>query len=473
MKRRDFLKTGLAAGMGTMLPFRGRIRDQKTGIGKAGNIIFFVYDGFTWEDFSSAQHFVQRNHGKTLHLNRLFRQGSGGSMQTHSLTSMVTDSAAATSAWATGRKIVNGSLSVYPDGRELTTILELAKAKGKATGVVTTTRITHATPAGWIARHPNRRAEEEIAKQFFDFGADVMIGGGSQMFSADQREDGVDLFGQFRQEGYTVIQEKEELASVSGSKLLATLNRSHIPFEIDRRFQGTEAPTLAEMVEKGIEILDGSERGFVLQVEAGRIDHANHRVDAAASLWETIAADEALGVIMEYTDRTPGTLLIMASDHGTGGASVYGVGERYRSSSEIHDLLTNRKASFSWILNQLGNSPDEQRVREVIEALTGVSPTADGVTLLQKALEGDYRMPDLAAYPRQPYPTLGWILKGGTNEDPSYLNINFGTTQHTAGAVPAAMYSNGVELIPIGLVDNTDAYSWMTEALDIDYENPL
>jgi len=91
--------------------------------------------------------------------------------------------------------------------------------------------------------------------------------------------------------------------------------------------------------------------------------------------------------------------------------------------------------------------------------------------MLQKAIAGDVEMPDPAAYPRQPIATLAYVLKGGTNDDPTHLNVNFGTTQHTAGAVPVAFYGNGVETKPFGLIDNTDLFYWMTNALDIDFQN--
>ncbi|MCC5940519.1 MAG: alkaline phosphatase [Balneolaceae bacterium] len=472
MKRKDFLKTGMAAGLGAFLPISQKKSSPSPIIGKARNIIFFAYDGFTWEDFSSAQHFSHRNFGKPLHLEKLFRTGSAGSMQSHSLTSMVTDSAAATSAWATGRKIVNGSLSIYPDGDELTTILELAKAKGKATGIISNTTITHATPGGWIAKQINRRDEENIAEQYAEFKADVMIGGGIEAFSPQLRSDGNDLYKPLLDSGYSVITDREAFANVRSDKILATFNEGHIPYEIDRRFRGAVSPTLNEMAKKGIEILDGSENGFLLHIEAGRIDHANHRNDAGAALWEIFAADETLGMLMDYVDKTPETVLIMASDHGTGGASVYGVGERYRASSDVHDLLNRRTASFPWIMSQLGNSPDTDLIIDMIEDTTGVLVSLSDAELLQQAIAGEIQMPDAAAFPRQPIATLGWILKGGTNDNPTHLNINYGTTQHTAGAVPAAVYGNGVEVKPFGLVDNTDFFYWMTEAMVIEHQNP-
>lgn len=473
MKRKDFLKTGIAAGLGSMIQPFSLIKSPSPIVGKARNVIFYSYDGFTWEDFSSAQHFSHRNLRKPLHLERLFKTGSAGSMMSHSLTSMVTDSAAATTTWSTGRKIVNGSLSVYPDGQELTTILELAKAQGKATGVISTTTVTHATPAGWIAKHINRRDEENIAEQYAHFKADVMIGGGIEAFDPLKRSDGKDLYKPFIDMGYQVLTDHHKLENVQSDKLLATFGEDHIAYEIDRKYRDENAPSLKVMAQKGIEILHGSEKGYMVHIEAGRIDHANHRNDAGAALWEIIAADETLGMLMEYADKNPETVLIMASDHGTGGGSVYGVGERYRTSSDIHNLLIKRTASFPWIMAQLGSAPAEGLIKDVIEDTTGVLVTHSQARMLKEAIAGEIGMPDKAAYPRQPIATLGYILKGGTNDNPTHLNINYTTTQHTAGAVPVAVYGNGVEVKPFGLVDNTDLFYWMTDALGISYENPV
>jgi alkaline phosphatase len=471
MKRKDFLKTGLAAGMGAFLPSTSKPISPSPIIGKAKNIIFFAYDGFSWEDFSSAQHYSHRNFGRPLHLEKLFRTGSAGSMQSHSLTSMVTDSAAATTSWATGRKIVNGSLSVYPDGQKLTTILDLAKAEGKATGVISTTTITHATPGGWIAKHTNRRDEENIAEQYAAFKADVMIGGGIEAFDPSMRSDGKDLYRPFIENGYSVVKNRKELANVSSDKLLATFGEGHTAYEIDRKFREADTPSLKLMSQKGLEILNSADNGFVLHIEAGRIDHANHRNDPGASLWETLSADETLGMLMDYTDRTPGTLLIMASDHATGGMNVYGVGERYRASSDVHDYLNRQTASFSWMMDQLGENPSDTHIRDVIEDTAKIHVDSAGVEMLQRAIAGESPMPDAAAYPRQPIATLGYILKGGTNDHPTHLNINYGTTQHTAGAVPAAIYGNGVEVKPFGIIDNTDLFYWMTGALGVRFQN--
>lgn len=175
---------------------------------------------------------------------------------------------------------------------------------------------------------------------------------------------------------------------------------------------------------------------------------------------------------MAYVDAHPDTLLIMASDHGTGGGTVYGVGARYREGSTTHDHITKCTASFPYIVDCMQEDPVPPHVKEVAEQYTGVRMTGEQAGLMVRALHDDLAMPNLQAYDRQPYNTLTHCLRGGTYDNPDRLNINFATGQHTAGPVPVAAYGAGADALQIGLVDNTDLYEWVTTALDINYQNP-
>ena len=176
MKRREFLTGTALAGLGAVaFPRMGKaqIIRPRVPVQKARNVILFVYDGFSWEDLAVVHHYANRHQGRTLALERLLALGTSGSMMTQSLTSIVTDSAAAATAWGTGRRTANANVGVFPDGQTLTTILELAKARGQATGLITTTRVTHATPAGFAAHIKDRNSEDEIALQYLELQPDV------------------------------------------------------------------------------------------------------------------------------------------------------------------------------------------------------------------------------------------------------------------------------------------------------------
>jgi alkaline phosphatase len=488
MKRRDLLKGGLAAAAAGLVPWAAGCAPAAGGVaaasgtgmgadripvGRARNVIFYAYDGLTYEDLATARYYAARHqNGRLLTLERLMRRGSSGSMLTHSLTAVVTDSAAATTAWSTGRKVVNGALSMFPDRRPLTHVLELAKAEGRATGLITTTRVTHATPAGWAAKVPDRGMEDEIAAQYLEFGPDIILGGGGRSFDAATRTDGRDLFGQFRQRGYTVLRTADELQRTNASRLLGTFMTDHLPYEIDRRFQGIASPTLAEMTRKGLEVLSGARNGFVLQVEAGRIDHANHGNDPGAALWDILAADDALQVMLDFVDRNPDTVLILASDHGTGSGAVYGTGPGYLRSTPSFDRIDRRRASYEHMLRTLGENPPVDRFAAAVREFYGITLSRRQADAAADLLERRVYPGHPLAHRSNPSNAIHWLLTTGNEAEPEALNINYATGAHTAGPVPVAVYGAGTTAAGLGIVDNTELFGWMLHALDIRFENP-
>jgi alkaline phosphatase len=436
---------------------------------RARNLIFFCYDGFTWEDYGAARAYATRHQNRTLALERLFALGAAGSMMSSSLTSIVTDSAAASSAWSTGRKVVNGSLSMFPDGRELTTIMALAKEAGKATGVATTTTATHATPAGFVVSVPGRGAEQDIADLYYDFGLEVILGGGTRFFKADLRDDSRPLFADFAARGYDVARSKEELAASNGSKLLGIFADGHLPYEIDRVHQNVDVPSLADMTRQALRVLSGYGNGFVLQIEAGRIDHSNHATDAAATLWDTLAADDALDVVLSFIDHHPDTLLILASDHGTGGGAVYGTGGGYRDSSVQFDNIAKHRASFEYLFSQLGEAPDAGAIAEAARQYMDLPLSPSDAQRLAAVAAGDEDEIRGPTFSFGAVNVLAYLL---ANHEQG-INLFWNSSHHTAGPVPVAVYGANSRPTQIGLVDNVHLYTWMTEALGIEHENPV
>jgi alkaline phosphatase len=472
MNRRSFIKGSLAGALGLGL-------SQLTGLAgaqairpeidlRARNVIFYCYDGFTWEDYGAARAYAARHQGRTLALERLFALGAAGSMMSHSLTSIVTDSAAASSAWSTGRKVVNGALSTFPDGRELTTIMALAKQAGKATGVATTTTATHATPAGFVVSVPGRGAEQDIADLYYDFGLEVILGGGNRFFDPEARNDGRDLYADFAARGYDVVRTKEALAASNGSKLLGIFAQGHVPYEIDRVFQGVDTPSLADMTRQALRVLSGYGNGFVLQIEAGRIDHSNHATDAATTLWDTLAADAALEVVLSFIDNHPDTLLILASDHGTGGGAVYGLGSGYRNSSFQFDNIAKQKASFQYMFAQLGNEPSAEAIAAAAQEHLGLSLSPEEAERLAAVAAGGQDEIRGPTFSFGAVNVLAYILANHQEG----INLFWNSSHHTAGPVPVALYGANSRPAQIGLVDNVHLFYWMTEAIGVEYENP-
>jgi alkaline phosphatase len=481
MKRRDFVRGGALAGLLGPLPLFSSppsgISDAAAAeppVGRARNVIFFAYDGLSFEDLAAARFFAARHDGgRRLALESLLGRGGAGLMLTHSLTSVVTDSSAASSAWATGRKITNGYVSMYPDGRPLTTILEVARSRGRATGLITTARMTHATPACWVARIRHRNLEDEIAAQYLEFAPEVLMGGGSVHFEASRRDDGRDLYADFRARGYEILRTPDDLARSSGSRLLGTFSADHLPYEIDRRFQHVPAPALADMVKRGLEVLSAAPGGFVLQIEAGRVDHANHQNDPAAMVWEILAGDRALEAVLAFVDANPDTVLIVASDHATGGGAVYGAGPSYSRSNEAFDRLALRRASQEHLFRRVSRSPSGPALQEAVRELFGVPLTADEADRGADAITRRLAIAHPGAHGRDVSNALHFLLTATGATAGDRLNFNYATGAHTAGPVPVAVYGAGTGTGGLGVVDNTQLFGWMTHALGAEFDNPV
>ncbi len=483
MKRRDFVRTGLTGALGAfpwIRPEPGLAAARPPSaddlpVRAARNIIFFAYDGFSHEDLGVARSFARRHVGRTtpLAIERLLSIGASGLALTQSHDSLVTDSAAASTAWATGRRVPNGCLSVDAEDRALTRILELAREAGRATGVITSTRLTHATPAAWIATIDDRDREDEIAAQYLDFAPDLLLGGGRRHFEAEHRDDGDDLLARFAAKGYGVCRSLDELRDTNASRVLGAFTHDHLPFEIDRRFQATPGPSLADITRRGLGLLSERDRGFVVQIEAGRIDHANHHNDAGAMVWDVLAADEALEIVMDFVDRDGETLLIASADHTTGGGALYGVGERYSRTNAAFDELGHRRGSQELLLASLGSRPGIEEFQAGVASVLGVSLTPNEAARVAGALVSREVVAHATAHGNSSLNSLAHLVTGRDGEGNHRLNFNYATGAHTSSPVIAVAYGVGVTPRPLGVIDNTDLYYWMLAALGVSFENPV
>jgi alkaline phosphatase len=276
---------------------------------QATKVIYFIGDGMGISQVTLGRLAAQRL-GQTYHFDRV---PAIGLASTTSSNSPVTDSAAAGTALATGVKTKNWSVGRDADGQALETLIDVAHRAGWATGLLTTTRLTHATPAAFAAHVWHRNEEAAIARQMATKGyPDLLIGGGARMFGEAERA-------QLSANGYQVITDLAALAEAKGAKVAGLLSSSHLPFAIDRE-EGH--PSLKELTAKSVELLEAQGKGFMLMVEAGRIDHAGHAHDAAALIHEQLDMDAALGWALDYQREHPETLIVVTSDHATGALAI-------------------------------------------------------------------------------------------------------------------------------------------------------
>jgi alkaline phosphatase len=225
----------------------------------------------------------------------------------------VTDSAAAATALATGERTNNGMIAVSPEGRNLRTVLQVAKDVGKRTGVVTTDAIHGATPGAFLANTASRSSSTIITEQaVFVSQPDVLLGGGMTAFNE------IGALERLGSTDYTFVQTREQLLAwqPDGKPLLGLFATGAFAFAVERR--ATE-PHLAEMVQVALNALANDDAGFFLMVESARIDSAGHSNLIRQSVYETLAFEEAIQVALEFAEKNPDTLVIITADHETGG----------------------------------------------------------------------------------------------------------------------------------------------------------
>ena len=237
-----------------------------------------------------------------------------GMVTTYSASSSVTDSAAAATAMATGEKVNNGVISMaYPgDGSELTTALETYRDTGRATGLVTTTYMTHATPAAYGAHEPSRGNTSQIAGDYLtQTQPNVLLGGGANGMSVASAQAA----------GYTVVTDQAGLVGLDTSTetyVSGQFGTYHLPYEYDQ----SPSVHLSAMTGLALDILDNDADGFFLMVEGGRIDHAGHENNIGRNIFETIEFSNTVQTVLDWAAARTDTLVIVTADHETGGLSI-------------------------------------------------------------------------------------------------------------------------------------------------------
>lgn len=387
---------------------------------QAKNIILMIGDGMGLAHVHATWLYATRQLGKNLIMTEIMDKGRTAYMFNDTLDSTVSESAEAATQMATGVKVHVKSISVGPDGKPTKTILEMAKEKGKATGLVTTSGITDATPAAFAAHVDNRSKEDVIADQLIKSNVNILFGGRKGFFlpEAEQgkRKDGRNLINEAKQNGYTFVETADQMKETQGEKILGLFNRENMLFEIDRK--GSQEPSLTEMTAKALEVLGKDPDGFFLMVEAGRIDHAAHHNDIGGVIWDTLAFDEAIKVAYDYQKNNADTLLIITADHETGGLVVL---PHSHKSPEFVGMnlegISKIKASHEVRNKELGKDPTPKKIKEVIKKYYDVDLSDDEAQAIKENCIGklDPRhftdMDGSIAFALRLYHRIGWSLE--------------------------------------------------------------
>ncbi|MFV0482421.1 MAG: alkaline phosphatase [Campylobacteraceae bacterium] len=425
---------------------------------KAKNVIILIPDGMSVSSTTLARWYQE---GKALNLDSM----ASGLMRTHNADTPIADSAPAGTAMATGKKSHTGYVGVLPDEntmpgletlpnenikRPIATILEGAKSLKKATGLVVTCEIMHATPADFSAHFPSRRNYDALSKQQVYQDIDVVIGGGSYFLAKENRKDNTDLVEVIKSKNYQYVTTLEDFNKVKSGKLWAMLAPKDLAYDFDR--DPNKEPSLAEMTQKAIDILSQNPNGFFLMVEGSKVDWAAHANDPIGILSDVLAFDKAVGVAKAFAKKDGNTLVIAASDHGNSGISI---GDRATSNdydklplSTFIKPLKEAKLTGEGMEKLL--NAERSNIATVVSEYFGISDLSD------EELENikNYKKGSLNY-------AFGPVMA-------KRAHIGFTTNGHTGEDIPLYVYAPKTISQLTGTIDNTHISIYAQKAFGLD-----
>ncbi len=399
------------------------------------NVIFMIPDGCDQTVVTTARWFK----GADLAVDDML----AGAVRTAMADSIITDSAPAATALATGQKSSDKFLGVAPRTETLltvyqpgdpdkafaplATILEAARKKGKAVGLVVTSTFTHATPAGFASHVYSRSLESsDISEQMVYNNLDVLMGGGREMLLptafGGKRPDGENLEQVLIDRGYQVVTTKAEMDAVTRGKLCGMFAMNAMDPDINRPILHPEQPTLAEMTAKAIEILSQDKDGFFLMVEGSQVDWAGHNNDAIWMVTDFLAFDDAVQVVKDFCDENRSTLLAGCPDHNTGGMTIgnYSTSDTYTKLKieELVDPLKGMTATADLVSAEIvKNGGTDDVIKQQILNWWNITATEDDVTEIN-SLKGSVGLSyAIARVIAKNHTKIGWTTHGHNGEE--------------------------------------------------------
>jgi len=437
---------------------------------QAKYVFFFIGDGLGMPQVNAAEIFKgtlesdNKMHKGKLGFTAFPHQGM---QTTHSNNTFITESAAAGTALASGQKTNNDILGMDATKTvKLKTMAEMAKEKGMKIGIVSNVSIDHATPGAFYAHEPTRKNYYEIGLALTNSGYDYFAGGGL-LAPTGKNNDKPSVFELAKNNGYKVVNTQEEFNNLSkqSGKVFAIAPElaaeAAMPYDIDRT---SRQVTLADFTKKGIELLDNSQ-GFFMMVEGGKIDWSSHANDAATTVRDVLAFDDAISEALKFYAKHPNeTLIVVTGDHETGGMTIGFAGTEYET---FFSKINKQDLSFEEFDKKIKN------YRETVGAQ--YANLNDWLPILAN----DFGLTDLTDYdktrlnnalaasmvePKKRTKDPNSSLLYGTYEPFSVtvthiLNqkagIGWTTYAHTGVAIPVYAQGTGSELFQ-GYYDNTD-----------------
>ena len=289
------------------------------------NVILLISDGTGLSQISSTFYFKDAtpNYMRFKHI---------GMIKTSSSREDVTDSAAGATAFACGVKTYNGAIGVADDSTDVKNLVEIAALNNIKTGLIATSSITHATPASFFSHTFNRGSEEEIAFNLTKSNVDFFAGGGLQFFN--NRKDGQNLLDTFKEKQFTIdTTELADFSKIKADKKLGFL----LAKEAMPTMEEGRGDFLSKATQLGIQFLSKDNAGFFMMTEGSQIDWGGHSNNASYLISEIIDFDDAIGKALDYAEKEGNTLVIVTSDHETGGFTLAAKKKMRADGSEYSD----------------------------------------------------------------------------------------------------------------------------------------
>jgi len=293
-----------------------------------------------------------------------------------------------------------------------------------------------------------------------DLKFDIMMGGGNNYFSSEFRKDKKDIYQDFVNKGFTVVKTKAEMLNCNNNKpILGVFYNDGLPYSKDHQSSKllTETvPTLAEMTRRAIDKMKDHPEGFVLQVEAGKVDWAAHANDIGGLLYDQIAHDEAIKVAIDFAEKDKNTLVIITTDHGNANPGIiYG-----KQANVNFDSIQNYTQTNEWILNGMGPETTLQNAKDRIEFATKIVLKDDEVKEIL-TYYSNIKTEDGLYNPKQlPFKILAETQK-------KYNSVGWISMEHSADYTELAMFGPGNHLLK-PFIKNTDLHYLMLEAAEVE-----
>ncbi len=419
-----------------------------------------ISDGMSLGTLTMADSYSRNILGKGSNWISLYQEKkvSRALMDTASASSIVTDSAAASSAFGGGIRVKNGVLNMGANGEKHLPVWQKFKNAGKKAGCVTTVTITHATPAGFCVNSARRNAEPEIAEMYADLGLDVMMGGGDEFFNPEKREDKKNVYSLYTEKGYQILRNHTDLKNIrQGKKTLGVFSTGALPYSIDRTHlkEFRDTPTLADMTKAAINQMKDHQNGFVLQVEGGKVDWSAHANDVAALIHDQLAFDEAIKAVMDFAEKDGNTLVIITTDHGNANpGTIYG-----SNATQHFNSISNYKYTNEYLLNNIHNDYSIKAVKDWIYEGNKIILDDDEANHLLSFYKGLEKEEGLYNYKKLPFKLYSEIQK-------KHNSVGWVSMDHSGDYVEVAAYGPGSELLQ-PFSKNTDLHFLMLKAAQI------